>query len=167
MKKAKRILCLLLLVLFFCMSVPASLYAASHTLEYKNGATLVISYQKMRKENEFLGLIFTFKTDKDVKVDLQYNGSFRLVDKHGEVSVEDNEVFLLYDANGNEFRRVSDGVYIGGKRTYEREIIANVPTQVIVWFKVGKNYKPTKSYPRANINVSGANLEFRDLTPGF
>jgi hypothetical protein len=71
----------------------------------------------------------------------------------------------IFDDRGNQFSSYNCGVWteIGNLRTKEREIIAGVPTDVLVGYQAGEKYKMPAKFSRAAININGKKLVFRDV----
>ncbi|MDR2523230.1 MAG: hypothetical protein LBC93_05970 [Synergistaceae bacterium] len=119
--------------------------SASVTREIKGGITVQLKNMEMSKQYpEYLSVIFAVTSTTDQVISVDYK----------EAS--------LFDNNGFQWDADSD-VRIGGRETRSREIIESVPTQVINFYRVGKDYKVDESYVRLIFIINGEKLVFRNV----
>ena len=59
----------------------------------------------------------------------------------------------------------ASGPWIGDTAGNSREIIAGVPTKVMLRYDVNSDYKITKTYPKVVLTINNKTIEFRNV-PG-
>ena len=119
--------------------------SASVMREIKGGITVQLKNMEMAKQYpDYLSVIFVVTSATDQVINVDYR----------EAS--------LFDNNGSQWDADSD-VRIGGRETRSREIIEGVPTQVINFYRVGKDYKVDESYARLIFIINGEKLVFRNV----
>ncbi|MDR2528017.1 MAG: hypothetical protein LBD04_03225 [Synergistaceae bacterium] len=117
----------------------------SVTREIKGGITVQLKNIEMSKQYpDYLSVIFLVTSTSDQVVNVEYK----------EASLSDNQGF--------QWNADSD-VRIGGRETRSREVVEGVPTQVINFYRVGKDYRVDESYARLIFIINGEKLVFRNF----
>lgn len=71
----------------------------------------------------------------------------------------------IFDSAGNKIITYGHLIWIGDTHTWSREIIAGVPTKVVIGYPVNRDYKMTKTYPKVVLTINNKTIEFRNV-PG-
>ena len=87
--------------------------------------------------------------------------SFIAISKEDLIFKISKEGCRAYDNKGNECDY--DDVWIGNKKTYERQIIGGVPTEFGFLFRIGKGNEIAELYPRIDVNIMGKPITLRNV----
>ena len=137
---------LALVSLFFVVlcSLPARADLPSKSIE----GGITVQFKSIIKEGVELYVTYVVVSQNDTKI---------------EVKASESPVF---DSAGNKMTKSGNNIWIGNTRIGgSREIIAGVPTKVVLDYTVNSDYKVTKTYPKVIFVINNKTLEFRDV-PG-
>ena len=70
----------------------------------------------------------------------------------------------LFDSAGMRLAYNGEAIYIGGNATNKRDVAADVPTHVMIYYSVDAPYTVTQTYPRITLAVNGEKVTFRDVS---
>jgi hypothetical protein len=145
------------------------------------GASLLIDGEKNKEPDEYS---LVRETSEGIKVEARgmvkykggsiltvigsYFGAAYIVTANTDTVITIGDDLDIYDADGEKFAcyKVTFGkaVDIDANSQKSREVIAGVPTPLIVWYESeNKGYQLTPKYPRASFMINGEKMIFRDV----
>ena len=138
---------LALVSLFFVVlcSLPARADLPSKSIE----GGITVQFKSITQESTRLYVTYVVVSQNDTKIAIKPNES------------------PIFDSAGNKIgiNTYNGQVQIGDTGTTSREIIAGVPTKVVLYYSVNSDYKITKMYPKVVLVINNKIIEFRGV-PG-
>lgn len=136
---------LALVSLFFVVlcSLPARADLPSKSIE----GGITVQFKSITQEKDRLYVTYVVVSQNDTKIKVDASGS------------------PIFDSAGNKMTTDSGWVRVGDTGTTSREIIAGVPTKVVLRYGVDSDYKITKTYPKVVLTINNKTVEFRNV-PG-
>ena len=138
---------LALVSLFFVVlcSLPARADLPSKSIE----GGITVQFKSITQEKGWLYATYVVVSQNDTKI---------------EVNAYESPIF---DSAGNKMTsyNYNSHIRIGATAGNSREIIAGVPTKVVIGYPVNNDYKITKTYPKVIFVINNKTIEFRNV-PG-
>ena len=138
---------LLALVSLFCVvlcSLPARADLPSKSIE----GGITVQFKSIIQESTRLYVTYVVVSQNDTKIEIKPDG-----------------YSPIFDSAGNKMAYGASGPWIGDTAGNSREIIAGVPTKVMLRYDVNSDYKITKTYPKVVLTINNKTIEFRNV-PG-